>query len=214
MTLFNRMGLAAAALTLCTGLQAAEASHYVLEKAVQVSRHGVRSPTDTDKLVKATGRAWTPWLVQDGELTGHGYLAASYMGAWQAAYYRDAGLLASGCPQAGSLVAVASPKQRTRSTAAALLDGMFPGCGEKALARNKPDPLFQTDEMPFAKIDPAIAKAQILQALGGNLQAAEERLRPDLERLKNAVCEVGKACPFFDTPWALKEGDGGRYGFR
>ena len=211
MTLFNRMGLAAAALTLCTGLQAAEASHYVLEKAVQVSRHGVRSPTDTDKLVKATGRAWTPWLVQDGELTGHGYLAASYMGAWQAAYYRDAGLLASGCPQAGSLVAVASPKQRTRSTAAALLDGMFPGCGEKALARNKPDPLFQTDEMPFAKIDPAIAKAQILQALGGNLQAAEERLRPDRERLKNAVCEVGKACPFFDTPWALKEGDGGRF---
>jgi len=40
-------------------------------KVVQVSRHGVRSPTDTDKLVKATGRAWTPWLVQDGELTGH-----------------------------------------------------------------------------------------------------------------------------------------------
>ncbi|NIL17019.1 histidine-type phosphatase [Pseudomonas sp. AN3A02] len=211
MTVFKRTGLAVAALTLCAGLQAAESSHYVLEKAVQVSRHGVRSPTDTDKLVKATGRDWTPWLVQDGELTGHGYLAASQMGTWQAAYYRNAGLLADGCPQPGSVVAVASPKQRTRSTAAALLDGMFPGCGEKARARSKPDPLFQTDEMPFAKLDPAIAKAQILQALGGTLQAAQERLRPDLERLKDAVCETGKACPFFDTPWALKEGDGGRF---
>lgn len=211
MTLFTRTSLALAALTLCTGLQAAEASRYVLEKAVQVSRHGVRSPTDTDKLVKATGRAWAPWLVRDGELTGHGYLAASYMGAWQAAYYRDAGLLANSCPQPGSLVVVASPKQRTRATAAALLDGMFPGCGEKVLARTEPDPLFQTDEMPFAKLDPAIAKKQILQALGGNLQTAQERLRPDLERLRDAVCEANKACPFFDTPWVLKEGEGGRF---
>ena len=62
-------------------VHAQDEGHYVLEKAVQVSRHGIRPQTDTAKLVEATQRQWPTWLVRDGELTGHGYLAASLMGA-------------------------------------------------------------------------------------------------------------------------------------
>ena len=186
---------------------------YVLDKVVQVSRHGVRPPTESNEklLTSVTQRKWPTWLVPFGNLTGHGYTGAVEMGRYRGEVLRAAGLIPRGCPDASQLLVHASPLQRTKATAQALLDGMFPGCGEKALARSKPDPLFQTDEMPFAQIDPAIAKAQILQALGGSLQSARERLRPDLERLKSAVCEAGKACPFFDTPWVLKEGDGGRF---
>ena len=151
--------------------------HYVLEKAVQVSRHGVRPQTDTQKLVDATQRQWPTWLVRDGELTGHGYLAASLMGAWQAGHYRQAGLLPAGCPDNTAVYTLSSPKQRTRATAAALLDGMFPGCGQKALASaEKIDPLFQTDKMDFARIDPVIAKGEILKAVGGDLQTLMARL--------------------------------------
>ena len=93
-TLF-RLGapLLGAVLSLGTPLvaHARDSGHYVLEKAVQVSRHGVRPQTDTAKLVEATQRQWPTWLVRDGELTGHGYLAASLMGAWQAGQYRQAG---------------------------------------------------------------------------------------------------------------------------
>lgn len=185
--------------------------HYVLEKAVQVSRHGVRPQTDTQKLVDATQRQWPTWLVRDGELTGHGYLAASLMGAWQAGHYRQAGLLPAGCPDNTTVYTLSSPKQRTRATAAALLDGMFPGCGQKALASaEKLDPLFQTDKMDFARIDPVIAKGEILKAVGGDLQAAKARLQPDLDLLKAAACVEGKPCPFYEAEWVLKQNDEGR----
>ncbi|WP_332727485.1 histidine-type phosphatase [Pseudomonas sp. ESBL9] len=192
-------------------VHAQDEGHYVLEKAVQVSRHGIRPQTDTAKLVEATQRQWPTWLVRDGELTGHGYLAASLMGAWQAEQYRQAGLLPAGCPQNGTLYAVSSPKQRTRATAAALMDGMFPGCGEKPHASAQSlDPLFQTDKMDFARVDPAIAKAEILTALGGDLQAAKARLQPDLDLLKAAACVEGKPCPFYDAQWVIKQNDEGR----
>ena len=205
--------LLGAALSLGTPLvaHAQDSGHYVLEKAVQVSRHGVRPQTDTQKLVDATQRQWPTWLVRDGELTGHGYLAASLMGDWQAGHYRQAGLLPAGCPDTATVYTLSSPKQRTRATAAALMDGMFPGCGRKALASaEKLDPLFQTDKMDFARIDPAIAKAQILTALGGDLQAAKAKLQPDLDLLKAAACVEGKPCPFYDAEWVIKQNDEGR----
>ena len=102
---------AAACLVLAaTGFaHAQDNGHYVLEKAVQVSRHGVRPQTDTQKLVDATQRQWPTWLVRDGELTGHGYLAASLMGAWQAGHYRQAGLLPAGCPDTATVYTLSSP---------------------------------------------------------------------------------------------------------
>ncbi|MEN3753027.1 hypothetical protein ABC733_11000 [Mangrovibacter sp. SLW1] len=45
---------------------AAEASNYVLEKVVTLSRHGVRPQTDSASLQKATGQAWPEWTVPDG----------------------------------------------------------------------------------------------------------------------------------------------------
>lgn len=187
------------------------ASRYVLEKAIQVSRHGVRPPTDAQKMHDATGRAWPRWLVADGHLTGHGYLAASLMGAWQAQHYRQAGLLAPGCPMAGDYYVLPSPKQRTRATAAALLDGMFPGCGAQASEPHTPlDALFQTDQMAFARLDPAQAIAGVTKAMGGSAEQLRQRLQPQMQALKAAVCVDGAGCPFYEQPWVLRQGDDGR----
>ena len=208
----SRLGLGVAlGMLMLPVAQAADApaSRYVLEKSVQVSRHGVRPPTDMEKMKKATNREWPLWTVAPGELTGHGYIASSLMADYQARYYRDAGLLPEGCPQADSVYAISSPKQRTRATVAAMMDGMFPGCGEQAVSvPGLQDALFQTDKMGFAKLDPAIAKAEILAALGGDLKKAKAQLQPELDQLKKAACVEGKSCPFYEADWELKHKDG------
>lgn len=61
---------------------------YVLDKVVQVSRHGVRPPTESNekRLTKVTQRQWPTWLVPLGNLTGHGYTGAVEMAAIAARY--------------------------------------------------------------------------------------------------------------------------------
>lgn len=180
-------------------------SRYLLEKSVQISRHGVRPPTDMEKMKNATNREWARWTVAQGELTGHGYIASSLLADYQADYYRSLGLLPEGCPAAGKIYAISSPRQRTRATVAAILDGMFPGCGEQAVSvPGQQDALFQTDKMGIAPIDTEIAKAEILAALGGDLKQAKALLQPDLDKLKEAACVKGKSCPFYETDWELK----------
>ena len=137
---------------------------YVLDKVVQVSRHGVRPPTESNEklLTHVTQRQWPTWLVPLGDLTGHGYSGAVEMGRYRGAVLRNAGLIPAGCPDAKHLLVHASPLQRTKATAQALLDGMFPGCGlQPTYVSGDQDALFQANEMPFAALDPVKAKADI-----------------------------------------------------
>ncbi len=112
-------------------LQSAAAADWQLEKVVELSRHGIRPPTagNREAIEAATGRPWTEWTTHDGELTGHGYAAVVNKGRAEGQHYRQLGLLQAGCPTAESIYVRASPLQRTRATAQALVDGAFPGCG-------------------------------------------------------------------------------------
>jgi 4-phytase/acid phosphatase len=185
-------------------------SRYVLEKSVQLSRHGVRPPTNIAKMKKATNREWDRWTVAQGELTGHGYIASSLLADYQANYYRNIGLLPKGCPKANTIYAISSPRQRTRATAAAILDGMFPGCGEQAVSvLGQQDALFQTAKMGFAPLDLVTAEAEIMSAIGGNLKQAKALLKPELDRLKKAACIEGNICPFYEVEWKLNYKNGG-----
>lgn len=210
-TLWPRLLLVAA-----TGLASCSAmgSDYVLEKVVEISRHGVRPPTpDNAKAMEAgTDRRWPTWLTANGELTGHGYAAAVLKGQAEAAGWRERGLLTAGCPQAGTLFVWASPMQRTRATARALTDGAFPGCG--VAVHSVPgdrDPLFQIDKMGLAPLDSATALAGIKAAMGGSVEQAQLRAAPEIARMKAAVCRPGAACPVFDQPWTIKQGKDGRF---
>ena len=209
------IGLLLGGLALQAGAEAGTpVKGYELEKVVQVSRHGVRPPTagNTQDMGAVSDRAWPAWSVEDGHLTGHGYAAAVQMGRYRGEQLRHAGLLPPGCPAAGQVFAWASPIQRTRATASALLDGLFPGCGlQPGSVAGELDPLFQTDKLSFAALDPELAKAGILQAMGGSAEQAQKALTADVQRLRQAVCDPGKPCPVADTPWRLEQGKDGRY---
>lgn len=189
--------------------QARAQDRYLLEKVVEVSRHGVRPPTEsnTTALESGTARQWPQWVTREGELTGHGYAATVIKGRYEGEYYRQQHLFASGCPAEQQIYVLASPLQRTRATAQAYMDGMFPGCGvtTHAVEDEKQDPLFHGDKMGIGTLDPEQAKAAVLKAMGGDLDLAYQRLKPSIELLKQIVCEADKPCPVFDKAWALKQ---------
>lgn len=163
----TRPHLLACALSPAALAQSPSSDGHVLDKVVQVSRHGVRPPTaSNEKLLTAvTKRQWPVWLVPFGNLAGHGYTGVVEMARYRGQVLRNAGLLPQGCPDAKQLLAHASPLQRTKATAQALLDGMFPGCGfQPTYVKGQQDALFQANEMSFATLDPEKAKAQILNA--------------------------------------------------
>ncbi len=84
-------------------------------------------------------------------------------------HYRQLGLLQAGCPTAESIYVRASPLQRTRATAQALVDGAFPGCGVAIhYVSGDADPLFQTDKFAATQTDPARQLAAVKEKAGGS----------------------------------------------
>ena len=124
-------------------------------------------------------------------------------GRWQAEHYRQLGLLRAGCPDAGQIYVRASPLQRTRATAQALLQGAFPGCDVAVHhVAGTVDPLFQSEKLPFGQTDAATERAAVA-ARAGDLAALQQRLQPAVQQLRQAVCAAD--CPFFDRPAAEAE---------
>ena len=190
---------------------AAPVDGFVLDKVVQVSRHGVRPPTDSPKLAKVTGRALPGWSVPDGHLTGHGYAAAVEIGRYRGQVLRAAGLLPNDCPAPGEVFVRASPLQRTRATASALLDGLFPGCGlQPSVVQGDQDALFQADKMPFARLDPQRAEDSVLARMGGSVAGAQARYHDAEQQLREVVCAASTSCAYVDEPWQLTQDEDGR----
>lgn len=189
-------------------------SHYTLEKVVEISRHGVRPPSsDNRRAIEAgSARSWSSWLTRDGELTGHGYTAAWLKGRYESQRYRQLGLIGTACPDDGEFYLRASPMQRTKMTAQALAEAAFPGCGVTIHAEEKTDPLFV---YPAGKATKAMAETnrqEALAAMGGNLAAAQHRLQPQINALKQVACRPDAACPVFVEPWQLNVWSNGTIG--
>ncbi len=192
-------------------LQSAAAADWQLEKVVELSRHGIRPPTagNREAIEAATGRPWTEWTTHDGELTGHGYAAVVNKGRAEGQHYRQLGLLQAGCPTAESIYVRASPLQRTRATAQALVDGAFPGCGVAIhYVSGDADPLF-TDKFAATQTDPARQLAAVKEK-AGDLAQRRQALAPTIQLLKQAVCQADKPCPIFDTPWQVEQSKNGK----
>lgn len=191
-----------------------DSARYELEKVVMLSRHGVRPQTDTAGLEDATGKKWPKWNVPDGFLTGHGYAGMLVQGAYQLETWRDRGLTVGSpdaCPQPGAVWLWAAPDQRTRATGAALLDGMFPGCGMAVHTTvNQHDPLFDTIEMGIAQPDEQVVYQQVRERMGSS-QQAQKNWRKPVADLRQAVCaDEGKSCAFLDKEWQVKINEKGK----
>ena len=187
---------------------------YQLEKVVMLIRHGVRPQTDTASLDQATGMQWPEWNVPDGFLTGHGYAGMMAQGAWLLHTWRAAGLRlneTAGCPAPGNVWVWAAPSQRTKATGAALLDGMFPGCGLPIhFSAHKADPLFDTVDMGIATPDKEIVRQQIEERLGSAIQA-EKTYQSAVADLRQAVCaQTRDSCQFLTHPWEINSNEQGK----
>jgi 4-phytase/acid phosphatase len=143
-----------------------------LERVVLLSRHGVRAPTQPiAELDRHVATPWPRWPVAPAELTPRGAELMKLMGGFYRGLYAGRGLLpADRCPAEGAVVAWADVSQRTRLTAQALLEGLYPHCSlaprhQADIAR--PDPLFHPPRNASGcSFDQAEAKASIEQRMG------------------------------------------------
>lgn len=150
-----------------------------LEKVVVLSRHGLRSPTqDRHELESWALRPWPPWSVPRGDLTARG--AELIRWTWEQQRERLSPLLGPACPPPGAVSLRADVDERTRASAAALIEGLAPGCGlSYSLAPTRIDPLFHPVKAGVCAFEPAAASAAVKGA-GDGLEGLARRLQPQL----------------------------------
>lgn len=190
----------------------ASASELVSDSYTALMRHGVRPQTSTKELEKMSPKAWPKWDTADGQLTPHGAEAAAQLARWEVSMLRAKGLLpASGCPAKGDVFGWANgPVQRTIDTGNVILSTMFEGCGLKVgFAKGDVDPLYAASDTALGAIDPAQAKAAILEAAGGSLDAFKAKAQPLLKEMDQILgCDsAGSACSMQTRDWTIEVKD-------
>ena len=165
-----------------------------IERAVLLNRHGVRSPTATnEQLDKYSATPWPTWPVEPGFLSPRGEELMRLMGGYYRVLYGGRGLVqADDCPTAGTVAAWTDLSQRTRTSGAAILAGMYPRCTNLPL-RNQanftvPDPLFNPQPAASCPMDLAANRAAILARLGGNFASVQRDYGGQLSMMQSVLC--------------------------
>ena len=159
---------------LALGACAPQTQGDVLEKVVLLSRHGIRSPTQSPQdMERRTGHAWPVWSVAPGEMTDHGAKTlAAMVQAVQETYQKTGVLPASGDCQTmeqESVVWADTADHRTRQTGEIWAKGIAPECAVKAQwAPTAADPVFNALGTQSGRVDPT--------ALRRDFDAAERTL--------------------------------------
>ena len=185
-----------------------------LQYVVMLSRHGVRPPlSKPGEIDKYSAAPWPQWEVKPGYLTPHGYELMKIFGAWDRTKFAGQGLFAAtGCADTAHVTILADSDERTRETAKALAEGMFPGCALEVHARpeGEPDPLFRGGHS-----DAALETAAIAGRIGGNANNLTQAFRPQLTALDQVLAGCGKVqatnpnrTSIFDVPASLGQGPG------
>jgi 4-phytase/acid phosphatase len=170
-----------------------------IERAILLSRHGVRSPQKSaEEMDRNVATPWPAWPVPAGFLTPRGAELMRLMGRYYRVLYGGRGLVeASICPPRNSVVAWTDIDERTRQSGAALLTGMYPGCTNPVL-RNQddftvPDPLFHPQPTASCPMDLAANRAAVLERIGGNFDSVLREYGPLLDQMQATLCPPGQA---------------------
>ncbi len=188
-----------------------------LERAVLLSRHGVRAPLESnEELDRFAATPWPTWPVPTGFVTLRGAELMRLMGGYYRVLYGGRGLVqADDCPPTGTVAAWADLDQRTRVSGASLLAGMYPRCGSLEL-RNQddpavPDPLFHPQASPSCPMDPGSNRTAILTRIGGDFSSVTREYGPQLAAMHAILCPAGgRACGLSSAPTSLEVGDNGK----
>ena len=186
-----------------------------LKLVIVLTRHGVRSPLQTNQaLGKYAAEPWPEWTVAPGILTPHGREAMVLFGAYYRARYVQEGLLtgrtADDFPQ---VFFRADNDQRTLETTQALADGLLPGTKPDVHAwpADRVDPLFQPVKAAPGLPDRSLAIASVLGRVGGDLNAIPQAHHAVFATLEQVLCgETGLVPPgktsLLDVPAKLEPG--------
>ena len=193
-----------------------------LERVVLLSRHGVRTPTKPlEELDRHVSTPWARWPdgLLPGDLTPRGAELMALMGGFYRVHYVGRGLLPAGerCPASGAVAAWADVTPRTRATAQALLDGLYPRCGleeQHQADTAQDDPLFHPPRASGAcTFDQAAGRAAITRRMGDFASILRDYAAP-LATAQATLCPSepppGKECGLNAEPSEIAPGkDGG-----
>ncbi|HEY1208965.1 MAG TPA: histidine-type phosphatase [Terracidiphilus sp.] len=196
-----------------------------LLSVVVISRHGIRSPTDTQAKMnlftqQPEGFPLWPYPADTaGNLSTVGQQNAALLGAWYRDFYAAQGILPAkgSCPAAGTVYVYADTLQRTLVTAQGYVNGMFqtealPDCGIQVVQYSPLitaiDPYIQTARAGIANC--AINTTQDLAAFNariggaGNVASLINTYSPQLQMLQTVTqCCKPTACTPTANPCTL-----------
>ena len=189
-----------------------------LQLVVVLSRHGVRSPLNSQAdLDRFSAAPWPRWEVTPGIQTEHGNELIKILAAWDRTHWAEDGLLAaSGCSDADRVTIIADTDQRTRETGKMLAEGAFPGCNISvhSFPDGAIDPLFRSLNVGNFHPDTALAAASVEGRIGGDPKNLTDAYRSQLAALDRVLAGCGKVpanpkrISIFDIPASLRPGSG------
>jgi 4-phytase/acid phosphatase len=175
-----------------------------MERAVLLSRHGVRSPEKPNsELDQYVATPWPTWPVLPGYLTPRGAELMRLMGGYYRVLYGGRGLVqAADCPPAGTVSAWTDTDQRTRLTGESILAGMYPRCATPKLHNqadpSPPDPLFHPAPSASCPMDAKANRSAVLARIGGDFSSVLREYAPQLSLMQATLCPpalaAGKQC--------------------
>jgi 4-phytase/acid phosphatase len=192
-----------ASLLLCAAVWAVpEASGDELQLAIILTRHGVRSPLQTNEaMAQYAAQPWPNWGVAPGIQTQRGNLLIALMGDYYRARFAKSGILTGNPDTDGPLVYVrADNDQRTIETGRILGKSLVAAAEPEvhALAQGTVDPLFQPYRAHVGNPDYALAAASVLGRMGGDPATVMRAYAPQLAELKGVL--YGPGGPHGPTP--------------
>lgn len=192
----------------CSAPQACAADQqgeqFRLLKIVALTRHGVRSPTQTSQtLSQWSTRPWPQWPVPRAFLTPRGARLVTSMWEDMRGNMLNLGLLPdAACPPPGKIFVRADTEQRTRATAKALLEGLCPGGTlPYAVSAQNTDPLFHPVKNGLQPFDPANVAASVIEAAGGDLDRLHDENAAAMTHLQHISAPMAaEFCSRFNLP--------------
>jgi 4-phytase/acid phosphatase len=172
-----------------------------LKFALVLSRHGVRTPTNTpEDLQDYAPQPWPRWDAPAAYLTPRGNTLMRLLGVYYRQYLSRAGLLrASGCADLDKFYFWSDTTGRDIESAWALGHAMLPDCNVTIhrLAEGRADPIFAPRIAGVGTFDVAKARTALLQVIGDSPEAVLERYRGDLEAIEQLLfgCAPSPSCP-------------------
>lgn len=170
-------------------------AHETLEKAVVLTRHGVRAAMSSpERLETFSLRRWPRFEVPPGHLTARGADLERLLGSYYRALYLRDGLLHGDAGDCTRVFLHANRTQRTIATAQALAQTLLPGCTPSIahVAEGVADPMFEGPPALHTEAANARMRAAIAGRIGGDAQAWNASQRDALDMLQALLLQCAQ----------------------